>query len=161
MSQAQAASKANGEWSQVETEFQDRNIRCVDCNEDFIWTGGEQVFFHDKGLKNEPKRQALQASQERTARRYRRRTGFGRPPAHRSFRQLRAVWSTDNGSLLSLAGSPGLLPLLLPRKPQRGDAGRHPTLSTTALVLTPDRLNRYLIIFTAAKACGLVEVRAD
>jgi len=36
-----------------ESEFQDRAIRCVDCNENFIWTGGEQVFFHDKGLKNE------------------------------------------------------------------------------------------------------------
>ena len=39
-----------------ESEFQDRLIKCVDCNENFIWTSGEQVFFHDKGLKNEPKR---------------------------------------------------------------------------------------------------------
>ena len=34
------------------SEYQDRPIRCVDCNENFIWTAGEQVFFHDKGLKN-------------------------------------------------------------------------------------------------------------
>jgi CxxC-x17-CxxC domain-containing protein len=71
MSQAQATSKANGEWSHAEpeTEFQDRNIRCVDCSEDFIWTGGEQVFFHDKGLKNEPKRckPCKQAKNERLA----------------------------------------------------------------------------------------------
>ena len=39
-----------------ESEHQDRLIKCVDCNENFIWTAGEQVFFHDKGLKNEPKR---------------------------------------------------------------------------------------------------------
>jgi CxxC-x17-CxxC domain-containing protein len=37
-------------------EFHDRAITCVDCGEQFIWTAGEQVFFHDKGLKNEPKR---------------------------------------------------------------------------------------------------------
>ncbi len=37
-------------------DFEDRPITCVDCNEPFIWTVGEQVFFHDKGLKNEPKR---------------------------------------------------------------------------------------------------------
>ena len=38
------------------SDFQDRSITCVDCGEAFIWTAGEQVFFHDKGLKNEPKR---------------------------------------------------------------------------------------------------------
>ena len=29
-------------------EYEDRSIKCVDCGENFIWTGGEQVFFHDK-----------------------------------------------------------------------------------------------------------------
>ncbi len=43
---------ANAEAS----EFADRSISCVDCGEQFVWTVGEQVFFHDKGLKNEPKR---------------------------------------------------------------------------------------------------------
>jgi len=38
------------------SDFQDRSITCVDCGEPFVWTVGEQVFFHDKGLKNEPKR---------------------------------------------------------------------------------------------------------
>jgi CxxC-x17-CxxC domain-containing protein len=38
------------------SDFQDRSIDCVDCGEPFTWTVGEQVFFHDKGLKNEPKR---------------------------------------------------------------------------------------------------------
>src|ERR1700730_15172490 len=40
----------------AESEFDDRNIKCVDCGENFVWTAGEQTFFHDKGLKNEPKR---------------------------------------------------------------------------------------------------------
>ena len=38
------------------SDYQDRSIGCIDCGEDFIWTVGEQEFFHDKGLKNEPKR---------------------------------------------------------------------------------------------------------
>ena len=50
-------------------EFEDRTIHCVDCGEDFIWTAGEQLFFHDKGLKNEPKRckPCKQAKNERLA----------------------------------------------------------------------------------------------
>jgi len=37
-------------------DFQDVSIRCMDCAKDFIWTIGEQVFFHDKNLLNPPKR---------------------------------------------------------------------------------------------------------
>jgi CxxC-x17-CxxC domain-containing protein len=37
-------------------EFQDRVLQCIDCGTDFIFTAGEQMFFHDKHLKNEPKR---------------------------------------------------------------------------------------------------------
>lgn len=52
-----------------ESKYQDRTIMCVDCSEEFIWTAGEQVFFHDKGLKNEPKRckPCKQAKNERLA----------------------------------------------------------------------------------------------
>lgn len=52
-----------------ESEHPDRTIKCVDCNENFIWTSGEQAFFHDKGLKNEPKRckPCKQAKNERLA----------------------------------------------------------------------------------------------
>jgi hypothetical protein len=42
--------------SSVESEFQDTPISCVDCNNEFIWTAGEQVFFRDKQLQNPPKR---------------------------------------------------------------------------------------------------------
>ena len=37
-------------------EFQDKMLKCVDCGADFVFTSGEQLFFHDKNFKNEPKR---------------------------------------------------------------------------------------------------------
>jgi len=38
------------------SDFQDRSISCIDCGEQFVWSVGEQIFFNDKGLRNEPKR---------------------------------------------------------------------------------------------------------
>jgi CxxC-x17-CxxC domain-containing protein len=66
MSQIEAATEV---LTSPEIEHQDRSIKCVDCGEDFIWTAGEQVFFHDKGLRNEPKRckPCKQAKNERLA----------------------------------------------------------------------------------------------
>jgi CxxC-x17-CxxC domain-containing protein len=37
-------------------EFQDKMLKCVDCGADFVFTSGEQLFFHDKQFRNEPKR---------------------------------------------------------------------------------------------------------
>lgn len=37
-------------------EFQDKMLKCIDCAADFVFTSGEQLFFHDKQFKNEPKR---------------------------------------------------------------------------------------------------------
>jgi|SRR5471032_643864 CxxC-x17-CxxC domain-containing protein len=37
-------------------EFQDKVLKCVDCGEDFVFTAGEQQFFHDKQFTNLPKR---------------------------------------------------------------------------------------------------------
>jgi CxxC-x17-CxxC domain-containing protein len=37
-------------------EFQDKVLKCIDCGNDFVFTAGEQLFFHDKQFKNEPKR---------------------------------------------------------------------------------------------------------
>jgi len=37
-------------------EFQDRTLKCIDCGSDFVFTAGEQLFFHDKQFRNEPKR---------------------------------------------------------------------------------------------------------
>lgn len=51
------------------SEFQDTTIVCIDCGQDFIWTGGEQLFFRDKGLQNPPKRckSCKQAKNDRLA----------------------------------------------------------------------------------------------
>jgi CxxC-x17-CxxC domain-containing protein len=37
-------------------EFQDKVLKCIDCSANFVFTAGEQLFFHDKQFKNEPKR---------------------------------------------------------------------------------------------------------
>lgn len=37
-------------------EFQDRALKCMDCGADFVFTAGEQQFYHEKNFKNEPKR---------------------------------------------------------------------------------------------------------
>jgi CxxC-x17-CxxC domain-containing protein len=37
-------------------EFQDKLLKCVDCGKDFVFTAGEQLFFHDKQFHNDPKR---------------------------------------------------------------------------------------------------------
>jgi CxxC-x17-CxxC domain-containing protein len=37
-------------------EFQDKVLKCIDCGRDFLFTAGEQLFFHDKQFRNEPKR---------------------------------------------------------------------------------------------------------
>ena len=37
-------------------EFQDKVLTCIDCGTTFLFTAGEQLFFHDKQFKNEPKR---------------------------------------------------------------------------------------------------------
>lgn len=36
--------------------FQDRILICADCKGEFVFTAGEQLFFHDKEFKNDPKR---------------------------------------------------------------------------------------------------------
>lgn len=37
-------------------EFQDKTLTCIDCGKDFIFTAGEQSFYKEKNLTNEPKR---------------------------------------------------------------------------------------------------------
>jgi CxxC-x17-CxxC domain-containing protein len=37
-------------------EYHDRVLKCVECGAEFVFTSGEQMFFADKGFKNEPKR---------------------------------------------------------------------------------------------------------
>ncbi|MBV8671837.1 MAG: zinc-ribbon domain containing protein [Acidobacteriaceae bacterium] len=37
-------------------DYIDRILKCVDCGNEFVFTAGEQLFFHDKQFKNDPKR---------------------------------------------------------------------------------------------------------
>jgi CxxC-x17-CxxC domain-containing protein len=36
-------------------EFADRVLKCIDCGAEFVFTAGEQLFFHDKQFKNDPR----------------------------------------------------------------------------------------------------------
>lgn len=36
-------------------DFVDRELTCVDCGAKFVFTAGEQLFFHDKHFENNPK----------------------------------------------------------------------------------------------------------
>ncbi len=36
--------------------FQDKELHCVDCGNNFTFTAGEQEFYASRGLMNEPKR---------------------------------------------------------------------------------------------------------
>lgn len=49
--------------------FEDKTINCKDCGESFLFTAGEQGFYLEKGLLNEPQRCTVcreQRRQERT-----------------------------------------------------------------------------------------------
>jgi CxxC-x17-CxxC domain-containing protein len=37
-------------------DFVDRNLTCIDCGTEFVFSEGEQAFFRDKGFLNFPKR---------------------------------------------------------------------------------------------------------
>lgn len=37
-------------------EFEDRTLTCRECEQPFLWTAGEQQFYHEKGLVNVPAR---------------------------------------------------------------------------------------------------------
>jgi CxxC-x17-CxxC domain-containing protein len=36
-------------------EFADRSLKCTSCGAEFVFTAGEQLFFHDKQFTNDPK----------------------------------------------------------------------------------------------------------
>src|SRR6516225_2915491 len=37
-------------------EYHDKVLKCAECGAEFVFTAGEQMFFANKGFKNEPKR---------------------------------------------------------------------------------------------------------
>lgn len=36
--------------------YEDKTLQCRECNQEFIFSAGEQEFYHQKGLLNEPGR---------------------------------------------------------------------------------------------------------
>ena len=93
-------------------EYHDRVLKCSECSAEFVFTAGEQMFFADKGFKNEPKRcKACKA----------RRAEGGGPGSQRRFAdafgdqdQLLAVRQGDYRSFSANAGTAGILPGMLP-----------------------------------------------
>jgi hypothetical protein len=45
-----------GSERERDMEYRDRVLRCMDCGAEFVFTAGEQLFFADRGFKNQPKR---------------------------------------------------------------------------------------------------------
>jgi len=70
-------------------EFQDKMLKCIDCSADFVFTAGEQLFFHDKQFKNEPKR--CKACKTKTGSRVRSGAIGARPSQGRDSDQVFAV----------------------------------------------------------------------
>src|SRR6201992_679386 len=48
--------KFQGMLGGTRMEYIDKILKCMDCGNDFVFTAGEQLFFHDKQFKNDPKR---------------------------------------------------------------------------------------------------------
>ena len=99
-------------------EFTDRVLKCIDCGAEFVFTAGEQLFFHDKQFMNDPKRckqcKAKRGSAAATC-------------ARRNADYLFRVWRGDNRAVQAHPGPAGSLPFLLPEA-----AGRSPAASPTA-----------------------------
>ncbi len=103
-------------------EYQDKMLKCVDCGTEFVFTAGEQLFFHDKQFKNEPKRcknckgkrvAVLGSALARCVTR-----AFLREDGDAD--ELFAVRQGDDGSVSSDPGASGAVPRML----SAGAAGR-------------------------------------
>src|SRR5258706_10394314 len=46
----------SGRASDAMASSEDKSITCVDCGEEFLFTAGEQAFYRERGLTNEPTR---------------------------------------------------------------------------------------------------------
>jgi len=40
----------------VKTMYEDRNLTCKECGQEFVFTAGEQEFYAERGFQNEPQR---------------------------------------------------------------------------------------------------------
>lgn len=46
----------NFNQSEVNQMYEDKTLTCKDCGQEFTFTSGEQEFYAEKGLQNEPQR---------------------------------------------------------------------------------------------------------
>ncbi len=72
--------------------FEDKTLKCRECGNDFVFTAGEQEFYQQKGLMNQPSR----CSSCRTARRNSSSGAGGR--AERAPREMHTVICAECGS---------------------------------------------------------------
>ena len=91
-------------------EYHDKVLKCADCGAEFVFTAGEQMFFADKGFKNEPKRcKACKANRAQGTE-----NGSGSVTARRDQNGLLAMRERDHRSLQAYPGASGILPGMLP-----------------------------------------------
>lgn len=105
-------------------EFQDKILKCVDCGTDFVFTAGEQLFFHDKQFKNEPKR-CKNCKTKRIAA-----SGLSSQGGHSNSKfenadELLAVRQRDDRAVPADAGTSRALPGVLPAGAARGNGLRN------------------------------------
>ncbi len=87
-------------------EYHDKVLKCAECGAEFVFTAGEQMFFVDKGFKNEPKRcKACKSNRVQGAE-----VEFGKSPAHRNKDGLFPVRQGNDGPFQAHSGTSGLLP---------------------------------------------------
>ena len=86
-------------------EFQDKQLRCVDCGVEFVWTASEQLCLRGQALQE--RTQTVQGLQGHTGEP----VGHGDigAPAGRDPHHLLGVWQGDNGTVQTDAGPPGIL----------------------------------------------------
>ena len=91
-------------------EYHDKVLKCAECSQEFVFTAGEQMFFADKGFKNEPKRCKdckAKRSQSPGPR-------YQQLPTGGNQNDLLAVRKGNHGSFPPDAGTPRVLPRMLP-----------------------------------------------
>ncbi len=92
-------------------EFQDKVLKCIDCGADFVFTAGEQLFFHDKQFKNEPKRcKACKAKRASSVGSHTR----GQLPQGGDSDQLFGLWQGNHRPVQAHARTASLLSGVLP-----------------------------------------------
>jgi len=92
-------------------EYHDRVLKCSEAVP-VVFTAGEQMFFADKGFKND--RSALKELQSKAGEGREVVRGRTRSPMRSETNELLAMRERNDGSLPANAGAAGLMPRMLP-----------------------------------------------